>query len=140
MGEKREISIAQDKSKKKINELESEMTKLKETLTRLEGEKKTNNFGKYEREKMRLEIDNLTTEKHSAAGRMEELNREKYELNQQIKNLTKLETVKHELSSQNEELDATISELRSKCKDLEGSAKKEKDAAKTREKTLNEQL
>merc|ERR1712037_280557 len=114
-----EISIAQDKSKKKINEIENEMTKLKETLTRLEGEKKTNNFGKYEREKMRLEIDNLTTEKHSASGRMEELNREKYELNQQIKNLTKLETVKHELSCQNEELDATISDLRSKCRDLE---------------------
>merc|ERR1712008_664452 len=64
--EKRDISITQEKSKKKINEIESEMTKLKEVPTRLEGEKKTNNFGKYEREKMQLEIGNLTTEKHSA--------------------------------------------------------------------------
>merc|ERR1712076_263962 len=40
--EKKDISVNQDKGQKKINEIESEMKKLKEVLNRLECEKKNN--------------------------------------------------------------------------------------------------
>jgi len=138
--EKREISITQDKTQKKLNEIESEKTKLKDVLTKLESEKKQNNFGKYEREKMKLEIDNMTKEKQTSANRLEELNREKHALNEKIKDLSKLDIVKNELSSKNDELNDNIKDLNKKCKDLEANNKKEKEASKTKEKSLSDQL
>ena len=138
--EKRDISITQDKGKKKINDIESEVTKLRDALIKLEAEKKTNNFGKYEREKMTLEINNLTKEKHTIAGRLEDLTKEKFALNKQITDLLKLDVVKTELSTENEELNATVTDLRTKCKDLEGNVRKEKEGGKNKEKALNEQI
>jgi len=138
--EKREVSISQDKTQKKLNEVESEKTKLKDVLTKLESEKKQNNFGKYEREKMKLEIDNITIEKQTAAGRLEDLAREKHGLNEKIKELSKLDVIKTELSTKNDELNDNIKDLNKKCKDLETNSKKDKEATKVKEKSISEQL
>merc|ERR1712123_37277 len=138
--EKRDISITQDKTQKKLNEIECEKTKLKDVLAKLESEKKQNNFGKYEREKMKLEIDNITKEKQTVSGRLEDLAREKHALNEKIKDLSKLDVVKNELSTKNDEMSDNIKDLNKKCKDLETNNKKDKEASKTKEKSLSEQV
>merc|ERR1712007_61108 len=99
------------------NEIECEKTKLRDVLTKLESEKK-----------------------QTSANRLEELNREKHALNEKIKDLSKLDIVKNELSSKNDELNDNIKDLNKKCKDLEANSKKEKEASKTKEKSLSDQL
>ena len=49
--------MARDKLAKQLEELEQEKERLRENLHRLEGEKRSNNFGKYEKEKMKAEVD-----------------------------------------------------------------------------------
>merc|ERR1711915_1043016 len=99
-------------------------TKLKDALTKLEGEKKQNNFGKYEREKMKLEIDNMTKEKQTSASRLEELTREKHALNEKIKDLSKLDVIKNELSGKNDELSENIKDLNKNAKISKPTTKK----------------
>jgi len=138
--EKRDVSVNFDKTQKKLNEVDSEKTKMKDALFKLESEKKMNNFGKYEKEKMTLEIDNLTKDKQTALGKLEDLNKEKYALNEKIKDLSKMENIKKELTNKSNDLETSVSDLKAKCKELETNNRKEKDASKTKEKTLNDQI
>lgn len=131
--EKKEVSLAKDKTKKTMDDLEKEREKLKESLAKLESEKKNNNFGKYEKEKMKMELDNVSKEKQTFSSRLSELNKEKLTLQETIKDLSKFEALKKELEQQNKELDASVADLKSKNKELEISVKKEKENAKTLE-------
>merc|ERR1712098_376957 len=90
---------------------------------------------KYEQEKQSI----AKAEKTTVAGRLEDLNKEKHELNVKIKELSKLEVVKNELSTKNEELNTRIKDLTGKCKELETNGKKDREGAKTKEKSLNDQ-
>lgn len=138
--EKREITLTCDKSKKQIEELEKERNKLKEVLNKLETEKKSNNFGKYEKEKMKMELENVNKEKQTIASRMDELNKEKICLSEKIKELEKSDIIKKELSEKNEELNLTLAELKTKYKELEINVKKGKDQLKMNEKTTGDKI
>ena len=54
--EKREAALARDKALKQIEDIDKERDRLRENLSRLEGEKKSNNFGKYEKDRMKVRI------------------------------------------------------------------------------------
>ncbi len=51
------MSVTRDKLTKQLEDVEQEKDRLRENLNRLEAEKKRDNFGKYEKEKMRADMD-----------------------------------------------------------------------------------
>ncbi len=51
------MSVTRDKLTKQLEDVEQEKDRLRENLNRLESEKKRDNFGKYEKEKMRADMD-----------------------------------------------------------------------------------
>ena len=60
--------------------------KVKQELEKIEAEKRSNNFGKYEREKMKTEMDNLHTERQKLVTSQETLKNEISSLKHKIEN------------------------------------------------------
>ena len=57
--DRREALIAKDKANKVVETARAERDQAKKALETLEAEKRANNFGKYEREKMKSELDGV---------------------------------------------------------------------------------
>ena len=57
--DRREALIAKDKANKVVETARAERDQAKKGLETLEAEKRANNFGKYEREKMKSELDGV---------------------------------------------------------------------------------
>ena len=80
--DKREVGLARDKALKQIEDIDKERDRLRENLSRLEGEKKSNNFGKYEKDRMKAEVDKMVEERGKMSAKMEALSAERNSLQQ----------------------------------------------------------
>ena len=78
---------------------------MKKTLESLEGEKRANNFGKYEREKMKSELDSVQQERSKMTTKIEALTKECSSLKAKIEEMSKGgEKTKQELHQKNSSL------------------------------------
>ena len=82
--EKREAALARDKALKQIEDIDKERDRLRENLSRLEGEKKSNNFGKYEKDRMKAELDKMVEERGKMSAKMEAVSAERNSLQQRV--------------------------------------------------------
>ena len=68
--------------------IENETAALKESVAKLEAEKKANNFGKTEKEKMKVELEKATENVQKLKSSLDSITREKDGLSKKIKEMS----------------------------------------------------
>ncbi len=112
--EKREMAITKDKSLKRMESVEKEKESIKESLARLEAEKRANNFGKYEKEKMKAELEKAQDEKQKLSAKFDSVVAENRALQSRVDEMNKCgEKTQQELQTKNTSLSTKVAKLES---------------------------
>lgn len=129
--DKREMAITKDKTLKRMESVEKEKETIRESLSRLESEKKANNFGKYEKEKMKAELEKAMEERQKLASKLDSAIAENKALGSRVEEMGKCgEKTQQELESKNTSLVTQVAKLESECKSLQESLRIEKEKLK----------
>ena len=106
--------------------IENETTALKESVAKLEAEKKANNFGKVEKDKLKNELEKATANVQKFQSSIDSLTREKTGLSKKIEEMTKGgEKTKEELHQKNADLISKVAQIESKLKETESQLNSE---------------
>ena len=125
--DRREALLAKDKANKLVDTARADRDQAKQNLATLETEKRHNNFGKYEKEKMKAELDALQEEKQKMTSKIESLTSECTSLKSKIEEMSKGgEKTKQDLHKKNTGLLSKVANLENQIKDLENAVSNEK--------------
>ena len=139
--DKREANIARDKANKGVETARNDRDKVRQDLEKLETEKRSNNFGRYEKEKMKTEMDGLHTERQKLVTNVETQKNEISLLKSKIEEMGKGgKKTEQDLHKKNTSLISKVSSLEGNVKQLEASLNSEKGSYEEKIKSFESQI